>query len=67
MNSPMQSAPVKRGPARAYQTSSLAQSCDVLQCLGKIASCASQCIPNPLNPGCVSCLGPLWDTCRSCF
>jgi hypothetical protein len=67
MNSPMQSAPVTRGPARAYQSPSVVQSCDWLQCAGKVLNCAASCFPNPLSPGCISRLGPLWDTCKSCF
>jgi len=67
MNSPMQSAPVTRGAARAYQSPSIAQSCDWWQCAGKLAGCVAACVPNPLSPGCISCLGPLWDTCKSCF
>lgn len=67
MNIPMQAAPVMRGSSRAYQDQAVSQSCDVWKCLGKVASCAAACIPNPLSPGCVSCLGPLWDTCKSCF
>lgn len=67
MNAPKQSAPVVRGSARACQTQSVMQSCDWLQCIGRVASCAASCIPNPFSPGCISCLGPLWDTCKSCF
>jgi hypothetical protein len=69
MNLPMQAAPVMRGSARAYQTQTVTQqqSCDWLQCASKLLSCAESCFPNPLNPGCISCLGPLWDTCKSCF
>jgi hypothetical protein len=67
MNLPMQAAPVMRGSVRAYQTQSVTQSCNWLQCVEAVAGCAAQCIPNPLSGGCVACLGPLWDTCKSCF
>jgi hypothetical protein len=39
----------------------------VAKCGVKVASCASSCIPNPVNVGCVTCLGPLYDTCKKCF
>lgn len=67
MNIPMQAAPVLRGSARAYQAQGVSQSCDWLKCAEKLIGCATSCIPNPLSPGCISCLGPLWDTCKSCF
>ena len=47
----MQSAPVMRGAARAYQSPSVVQSCDWLQCAGKALNCAASCFPNPLSPG----------------
>jgi len=67
MNLPMQAAPVLRGSARGFQAQAVSQSCDWLKCVEKVATCAASCIPNPLSPGCISCLGPLWDTCKSCF
>ncbi len=67
MNSPAQAAPVQRGPARAYQMQSLTQSCDWLTCAGAVAGCAAACIPNPLNPACISCLGPAYNSCKDCF
>jgi hypothetical protein len=67
MQIPIQAAPALRGSARAYQAQAILQSCDWLQCAGKVLSCAESCVPNPLSPGCLSCLGPLWDTCKSCF
>jgi len=67
MNSPIQAAPVTRGLARAYQVQSLMQSCDWLKCAGAVAGCVAECVPNPLNPGCISCLGPAWNSCKDCF
>ncbi len=67
MNSPVQAAPVNRGLDRAYQVQSLTQSCNWLECAGAVAGCVTACIPNPLSPGCVACLGPAWSTCKSCF
>lgn len=67
MNLPIQAAPVMRGSARAYQTQTVAQSCDWLACAGKLVSCLGSCIPDPFTPGCLACLGPLWNTCKDCF
>lgn len=67
MDAPKQAAPVMRGSARAYQTHAMMQSCDWLQCIGKVAACAAACIPDPLNPACISCLGPAWNSCKDCF
>lgn len=68
MNLPIQAAPVVRGAyARAYQADAVNQSCNWLKCGLKVATCATQCIPNPLNPGCISCLGSAWGECKSCF
>ena len=69
MNLPMQAAPVMRGTARAYhQAQSVTQqSCNWLQCAEGVAGCAAACLPDPLSPGCVACLGPLWSSCKDCF
>jgi hypothetical protein len=67
MNSPIQASPVLRGHARAYQSGALEQSCNIFKCGAKVITCASQCFPNPLNPGCISCLGSAWNECKSCF
>lgn len=67
MNHPVQSAPVHRGLARAYQAQSLTQSCNVLECVGAVAGCVAACVPNPLSPGCIACLGPAWNSCHDCF
>lgn len=67
MKLPIQAAPVMRGSTRAYQTESVTQQCDVWGCVGAVANCAASCIPNPLNPGCISCLGPAWNSCHDCF
>jgi hypothetical protein len=68
MRSPLLAAPVTRGLARAYQLSSLQQqACNWLTCAEDILKCAAACYPNPLNPGCISCLGPAWNDCKGCF
>ena len=68
MNTPVQSAPVVRGFARAYQTASIVQQgCNWWKCGGRVAACAAVCIPNPANPGCIACLGTAWDSCKDCF
>jgi hypothetical protein len=67
MNLPTQAVPVKRGYARAHQGQSLTQSCNWLQCTAAVAGCAAVCIPDPFNPGCISCLGPLYGSCHDCF
>jgi len=66
MNSPIQSAPVTRGPARAYQMQSLMQSCNWLECAGAVAGCIAACFPNPFSPACVACLAPAWSSCHDC-
>jgi hypothetical protein len=65
MNSPIQARPVGRGLSRL--TNGASQSCDIFACGGAIINCASQCIPNPLSPGCIACLGPAWNSCKDCF
>ena len=66
MNSPIQARPVSRGLSRL--TNGASQSgCDIFKCGGAVLKCGPQCIPNPLNPGCVACLGSVWDSCKDCF
>lgn len=66
MNSPIQARPVARGLSTLAD--GVSQSgCNILRCGTAIAGCASQCYPNPLNPGCIACLGPAWDSCKDCF
>jgi len=68
MNLPIQAAPVVRGGARAHQIEAVTQqSCNWVQCGEAILRCATSCFPNPLNPGCISCLGPAYDSCKDCF
>lgn len=68
MRPPSQAAPVVRGYAAVYQAQALAQSgCNLFKCGAKVIECAAQCIPNPFNAGCVTCLGSAWDECKSCF
>ena len=67
MQLPVQALPVQRGYQRAYQAGAIEQSCNIFKCGVKVAKCALQCIPNPLNPGCVSCLGSAWSECKCCF
>ncbi len=68
MNLPLQAAPVGRGIARAHQAQSATQQgCDWLKCAEAGIGCVAACVPNPLSPGCIACLGPLWDTCKDCF
>lgn len=67
MLAPVQAAPVSRGYVRAQQNAALMQSCNIFKCGSKVWDCKSQCIPNPFNAGCVSCLGSAWDECKSCF
>lgn len=67
MQMPMQASPVQRGYLRAYQSGAVEQSCNIFKCGAKVITCAAQCIPNPFNPGCVSCLGSAWNECKSCF
>ena len=70
MRSPTIAAPAMRGIARSQQTTGVTQSFNIdciIRCGAQIIRCASQCIPNPLNPGCISCLGSSWNTCKNCF
>lgn len=67
MRLPVQASPVVRGHARAYQAGALEQSCSIFKCGSKVIKCAAQCLPNPFNPGCISCLGSAWSECKSCF
>jgi hypothetical protein len=68
MQLPMQASPVQRGYQRAYQIGAIEQQgCNWFKCGVKVVACAAQCVPNPLNPGCVACLGSAWDDCKSCF
>jgi hypothetical protein len=69
MKLPVQASPVVRGGyARAYQANVVNQSgCNPFKCGAKVIECAGQCIPNPFNAGCISCLGSAWDDCKSCF
>jgi hypothetical protein len=67
MKSPIQAAPVARGYARAFQSESVTQSCNWLKCGVAVARCAASCYPDPFNPACISCLGPAYDSCKSCF
>lgn len=69
MNLPPQAAFVVRGRARAYQAGALNQqgSCNIFSCGSKAIECAGQCLPNPLNAGCISCLGSAWNECKGCF
>lgn len=43
------------------------QACNLGACAGDVIKCFGSCYPNPLNPGCVSCLGPVWNDCKDCF
>ncbi|MCW7544405.1 hypothetical protein N7I30_11405 [Aurantimonas litoralis] len=70
MRSPMQSAPVMRGATFVTDSGGVGQSFSwscLLKCGSKLIRCAPQCIPNPLNPGCISCLGSSFNTCKNCF
>jgi hypothetical protein len=65
---PVQAAPVQRGPGRGFQQPGVTQqACNWLTCAEDVARCIGSCYPNPLNPGCLSCLGPAWNDCKSCF
>lgn len=70
MRSPTIAAPVTRGlvvaPGQGAVSQSFSWSC-LWKCGTKLVKCAPQCIPNPLNAGCISCLGSSWSTCKSCF
>lgn len=65
MRVPIQAPPVNRGLARVHQVASLQQS-DCSGCLTQLLGCASSCLPNPLNLGCVLCLGPAAAACIPC-
>jgi hypothetical protein len=66
MNSPIQAKPVGRGLSRL--TDGATQSgCNVFECAGAVIGCAAACVPNPLSPACITCLGPLWGSCKDCF
>jgi len=40
--------------------------CSILECAMKIASCATKC-EDPVSVGCISCMGSLYEECKSCF
>jgi hypothetical protein len=66
MNSPIQARPVARGLSGLASGASQS-GCDIFSCGGAVINCAAQCIPNPLSPGCIACLGPAWGACKDCF
>jgi hypothetical protein len=37
-----------------------------LKCAGVLTACAAACV-DPDAPACVTCLGPLYDTCKKCY
>merc|ERR1712002_1170785 len=44
--------------------------CDIgtlIKCGMKLAQCAGVCIHNIFDPGCVSCLGGMWEECHHCI
>ena len=70
MRSPTLSARVLRGAPLGSGGGGVGQSASlkcILRCGAKLIACAPYCIPNPLNPGCISCLGSSYSTCKSCF
>ena len=43
------------------------QACPLAECAEVVAQCALHCRLSPNLPACVTCLGNLYQTCRSCF
>jgi len=66
MNSPIQAKPIGRGLSGLAGAASQS-GCDLFKCGSAVIGCASVCLPNPLNPACIACLGPLWNSCKDCF
>jgi hypothetical protein len=68
MRMPIQAAPVMRTFTAAQHERALQQqACNWGTCAGDAIRCATSCYPNPANPACIACLGPIWNDCRDCF
>lgn len=44
-----------------------AEDCDYVKCGEAIINCATKCGRDIASSDCIECLGPLYESCKSCF